>query len=121
MTGNHMIPTATVRARVNGVEEVCCRTGNGAVDAAIKALIGTVPKPAVLKEFNISAISEGSDAIGHVTLVVEDEKGRLFDAAASGDDVVLASTEAMINAINMVPEWQEQSLKKYSEPGVGGT
>jgi 2-isopropylmalate synthase len=102
MTGNHMIPTATVRARIDGVEEICSRTGNGAVDAAIKALIGTIPKPATLKEFNISAISEGSDAIGHVTLVVEDEKGRLFDAAASGDDVVLASTEAMINALNMV-------------------
>ncbi|WP_300984824.1 alpha-isopropylmalate synthase regulatory domain-containing protein, partial [Methanospirillum sp.] len=102
MTGNHMIPTATVRARIDGVEEICSRTGNGAVDAAINALIGTIPKPATLKEFNISAISEGSDAIGHVTLVVEDEKGRLFDAAASGDDVVLASTEAMINALNMV-------------------
>lgn len=102
MTGNHMIPTATVRARIDGVEEICSRTGNGAVDAAINALIGTIPKPAILKEFNISAISEGSDAIGHVTLVVEDEKGRLFDAAASGDDVVLASTEAMINALNMV-------------------
>ena len=102
MTGNHMIPTATVRAKVNGAEEICSSTGNGAVDAAINALIGTIPKPATLKEFNISAISEGSDAIGHVTLVVEDEKGRLFDAAASGDDVVLASTEAMINALNMV-------------------
>ncbi len=102
MTGNHMIPTATVRARVNGVEQVCCSTGNGSVDAAIRALIGTVPKTATLKEFNISAISEGSDALGQVTLVVEDEKGRIFDAAASGDDIVLASVEAMANALNMV-------------------
>lgn len=102
MSGNHMIPTATVRARVNGVEEICCSTGNGPVDAAIKALIGTVPKPAHLKEFNISAISEGSDAIGHVTVVIEDEKGRIFDASSSGDDIVLASTEAVINALNMV-------------------
>ncbi|PKL60475.1 MAG: 2-isopropylmalate synthase, partial [Methanomicrobiales archaeon HGW-Methanomicrobiales-4] len=102
MTGNHMIPTATVRARVGGVEQVCCSTGNGPVDAAIKAMIGTVPRYAALKEFNISAISEGSDAIAHVTLVVEDDKGRLFDAAASGDDIVLASAEAMANALNMV-------------------
>lgn len=102
MTGNHMIPTATVRARVNGIEQVCCSTGNGPVDAAIRALIGTVPKTATLKEFNISAISEGSDALGQVTLVVEDEKGRIFDAAASGDDIVLASVEAMANALNMV-------------------
>lgn len=102
MTGNHTIPTATVRAKVDGVMEVCCSTGNGPVDAAIKALIGTVPKPAHLKEFNISAISEGSDAIGHVTVVIEDEKGRVFDASSSGDDIVLASTEAVINALNMV-------------------
>lgn len=102
MTGNHMIPTATVRARVGGAEQICCCTGNGPVDAAIKALVGTVPRYAVMKEFNISAISEGSDAIGHVTVVVEDEKGRLFDAAATGDDIVLASAEAMINALNMV-------------------
>lgn len=102
MTGNHMIPTATVRARVGGTEQVYCSTGNGPVDAAIKAMIGTVPGHAALKEFNVSAISEGSDAIAHVTLVVEDEKGRLFDAAASGDDIVLASAEAMANALNMV-------------------
>ncbi|MFH0968632.1 MAG: 2-isopropylmalate synthase [Methanobacteriota archaeon] len=102
MTGNHMIPTATVRARVGGVDQVCCKTGNGPVDAAIKAMIGTIPRYAALKEFNISAISEGSDAIAHVTLVVEDDRGRLFDAAASGDDIVLASAEAMANALNMV-------------------
>lgn len=102
MTGNHMIPTATVRARVGGTEQVYCSTGNGPVDAAIRALIGTVPRPAALKEFNVSAISEGSDAIAHVALVVEDDKGRLFEAAASGDDIVLASAEAMANALNMV-------------------
>ncbi|MDD1729662.1 MAG: 2-isopropylmalate synthase [Methanospirillum sp.] len=102
MTGNHMIPTATVRARVGGSEQVCCCTGNGPVDAAIKALVGTVPRHAELKEFNVTAISEGSDAIAHVALVVEDEKGRLFDAAASGDDIVMASAEAMTNALNMV-------------------
>ena len=102
MTGNHMIPTATVRAKVNGIEQVCCKTGNGPVDAAVKAMIGTVPRYAELKEFNVSAISEGSDAIAHVSLVVEDDRGRLFDAAASGDDIVLASAEAMANALNMV-------------------
>lgn len=102
MTGNHMIPTATVRAIVQGKEEIHCSIGNGPVDAAIKALTGTVPKPTVLKEFNISAISEGSDAIAHVSLVIEDDRGRVFDAAASGDDIVLASAEAVINALNMV-------------------
>jgi 2-isopropylmalate synthase len=37
-----------------------------------------------------------------VTIAVEDEKGRVFDASSSGDDVVLASAEAMVNAINLL-------------------
>ncbi len=102
MTGNHLIPTATVRAFIEGKERVCCMTGAGPVDAAMKALIGILPNEAELKEFSISAISGGSDAIGHVTIAIEDEKGRIFDAGASGEDIVLASVEAMIHALNMV-------------------
>jgi len=102
MTGSHVLPTATVRAHVGNAQRICCMTGAGPVDAAMKALIGIIPEEAELKEFSISAISGGSDAIGHVTIAVEDNKGRIFDAGASGEDVVLASVEAMIHALNMV-------------------
>lgn len=101
MTGSDVIPTASVKALVNGVEHVYSSTGTGPVDAAIKAIMGIVPMDIQLKEFNIEAISGGSDAIGHVTIAVEDGKGRVFGASASGDDVVLASAEAVINAINL--------------------
>lgn len=102
MTGNHVIPTATVRAIVNGEEKVCSRTGDGPVDAALRAIMGIAPTNVNLKDFSISAISGGTDAIGHVTITVEDEKGRLYDAGASGEDIVIASVEAMINSINLV-------------------
>jgi 2-isopropylmalate synthase len=94
--------TATVRASVNGKEITCCRIGNGPVDAAMKAVVAIVPEALVLKEFSVSAISGGSDAIGHVSIAVEDSKGRVYDAGASSDDIVLASAEAMINALNLV-------------------
>ena len=68
----------------------------GPVDAALNAILGLVTTPIQLKEFNIEAISGGSDAIGNVTIAVEDEHGQVFDASASGDDVVIASAEAMI-------------------------
>jgi len=61
-----------------------------------------LPVKVHLKDFHVEAISGGSDAIGHVTIAVEDEHGRTFDASASGDDIVLASTEAMINALNLL-------------------
>lgn len=102
MTGNHIIPTATVRAIVNGEEKVCSRTGDGPVDAALRAIMGIAPTDVNLKDFSISAISGGTDAIGHVTITVEDEKGRLYDAGASGEDIIIASAEAMTNSINMV-------------------
>ncbi len=102
MTGNHVIPTASVKARVNGTDHVFSATGNGPVDAALKAILGTTPSRIQLKEFNIEAISGGSDAICHVTIDVEDDHGKIFDASGSGDDIVLASVEAMVNAVNLV-------------------
>jgi 2-isopropylmalate synthase len=102
LTGNHVIPTASLKARVNGKEEIRSSIGNGPVDAAMKALLEIVHVPVQLKEFNVSAISGGTDALGNVTIVVEDEKGRTFDASSSSDDIVLASVEAMIHALNLV-------------------
>lgn len=102
MTGTHSIPTASVRAVVDGAERVAACTGNGPVDAALRAIGKIVPLPVTLKEFEIEAISGGSDAIAHVTIAVEDERGRIFDASSSGDDIVLASAEAMVNAINLL-------------------
>ena len=115
MTGNHVIPTASVRATVEGVEHVFSSVGNGPVDAAIKAILGIIPTPIHLKEFNIEAISGGTDALGHVTIAIEDEQGRVFDASASSDDIILASVEAVINAINLVC----RTRKNDHRPGAG--
>jgi 2-isopropylmalate synthase len=102
MTGNHMIPTASVKAMVNGKEHIFSAVGNGPVDAALNAILGITPTKLQLKEFNIEAISGGSDAMCHVTIAVEDERGRIFDASGSGDDIVLSSVEAMVNAVNTI-------------------
>ena len=101
MTGNHAIPTASVRAQVNGTEHVYSSVGNGPVDAALKAIVGIIPAKIQLTEFNIEAISGGSDAMCHVTIAVEDEHGHSYDASGSGDDIVLASVDALVNAINL--------------------
>ncbi|MDN7023978.1 2-isopropylmalate synthase [Methanoculleus sp. FWC-SCC1] len=102
MTGNHVLSTASVRATVNGTEHTFSSVGNGPVDAAVKAILGILPAPIHLKEFHIDAISGGTDALGHVTIAVEDARGRVFEASGSSDDIVLASVEAVINAINLV-------------------
>ena len=102
ITGNHVIPTASLKATVNGVEHVASAVGVGPVDAALRAIMGILPTQVSLKEFKIEAISGGSEAIGHVTVALEDEKGHIFDASGTGDDIVIASVEAMVNAINLL-------------------
>jgi 2-isopropylmalate synthase len=68
----------------------------------MKALLAIAPGKIQLKSYQVEAISGGSDALGCVTIEVEDEKGRIFDAAASNSDIVIASAEAMVNALNVV-------------------
>ena len=101
-SGSHAIPTASVRAMIHGENKICSRTGDGPVDAAMKALLAIAPGKVHLKSFQVEAISGGSDALGCVTIEVEDEKGRIFDASASNSDIVIASAEAMVNALNIV-------------------
>ena len=37
----------------------------------------------------------------HVTVAVEDEQGKIYDTSGSGDDIVLSSVEALVNAVNL--------------------
>ncbi|WP_067052388.1 2-isopropylmalate synthase [Methanofollis ethanolicus] len=105
-TGTHSMPTASVSLIVDGAEKVGCSTGNGPVDAAMKAILRCLDEPVHLKEFAVESISGGTDAIGHVTITVEDRAGHIFDASASSDDIVIASVDAMINAINLLQRVQ---------------
>jgi 2-isopropylmalate synthase len=97
---------------VNGREHVHSAVGNGPVDAALTAILGIVPSKIQLREFNIEAISGGSDAICHVTIGVEDEHGHTYDAGASGDDIVITSVEAMVNAINLANRMEKGGKRK---------
>ena len=103
MTGNMVTPTATVRLMVDGKQYVGARTGVGPVDAALKAvesLMGGDGNEMRLREFRMEAITGGSDALAEVMVGVEDGKGRMITARAAREDIVQASVEALINAMN---------------------
>jgi len=48
----------------------------------------------------MDAISGGSDALAEVYVTVEDEEGRSFTARGASEDIVMASVNAVINAVN---------------------
>jgi len=55
-----------------------------------------------IREYRLESITGGSDALAEVTIKVEDVDGNVLSSRKSGEDVVVASVEAMIDAINKV-------------------
>jgi len=100
-TGNSIMPTASVKAVVDGKERTACATGVGPVDAALNALSEVSgERSAKLKEYKLEAISGGSDAVCEVTVTIEDAEGRRRSGFAIGQDIVMASVEAMASGMN---------------------
>lgn len=104
VTGKGLVPTASVRLRLNGKEYTSAETGVGPVDAAIKAVQKMID-PSIqlqLKEYRLEAITGGSDALADAVVKVEDANGAVVSAGAAREDVVVASVEAMVEAINKI-------------------
>jgi 2-isopropylmalate synthase len=85
--GTAAIPTATVRVR--GPEHQILTDsaqGTGPVDAVYRAINRVIKQPNVLTEFSIKAITEGIDAVGDVTIRIEEEGASNGNGDAAGGD-----------------------------------
>ncbi|MEM0350695.1 MAG: 2-isopropylmalate synthase [Archaeoglobaceae archaeon] len=102
ITGNKITPTAVVNAKVFGNKMVASAIGVGPVDASLKAVLQLVGGKMQIKEFRLDAISGGSDAIAEVYVTVEDENGNVFTSRGASQDIVMASFDAVINAVNFL-------------------
>ena len=98
--GNREIPTATVRLiNPNGTSITEASTGTGPVDAVYKAINKITNVPNRLIEFRVDAVTEGIDAIGDVTIKVEQD-GKTYAGRGSDTDIIVASAKAYMNALN---------------------
>ncbi|MEM1578130.1 MAG: 2-isopropylmalate synthase [Archaeoglobaceae archaeon] len=100
ITGNRVTPTAVVNAQVSGEKKVASAIGVGPVDASLKAVLQLVGGRMQIREFRLDAISGGSDAIAEVYVTVEDENGNIFTSRGASQDIVMASFDAVLNALN---------------------
>ncbi len=98
-TGKGVTPIAAIRLNVAGEEFEAASTGNGPLDASIKALKQIIRRKMTLKEMTIQALSKGSDDVCKVHMQVENE-GHLYYGFGSDTDIVTASVEAYIDCIN---------------------
>ena len=98
-TGKGVRSVASIGLQVANEHFESAASGNGPVDAAINALKNIIKRKMILKEFTIQAISKGSDDLGKVHMQVEYE-GHLYYGFGANTDIVTASVEAYIDAIN---------------------
>lgn len=98
-TGKGVKSVASIGLNISGQKFEAASSGNGPVDAAIKALKKIILKQMTLKEFTIQAISKGSDDVGKVHMQVEYD-GQMYYGFGANTDIVTASVEAYIDCIN---------------------
>ena len=99
-TGTTNIPTATVsikRPDEQIVQTAC--TGNGSVEALYKAIAAIIIEDTKLLDYQISSIGGGKDALAVSTYPI-DVNGETFNGRGTASDVLEASANAYINAVN---------------------
>ncbi len=91
---------ASVCLNLSGVKRFEAAAGNGPVDAGIKAVKKAISNSDMtIQEFLIQAISKGSDDTGKVHMQVE-YQGNVYYGFSANTDIIAASVEAFVDAIN---------------------
>ena len=82
-------------------------TGNGMIDAAIAAVSEATGVSGQLKDFQVSSVTGGGDALGAVVVQLATE-GREVTGRGVATDVVEASARAYLNAVNKIVRLRER-------------
>ena len=98
-SGTSLTPVAALTLLVNGEEQRITSEGSGPVDAIFEAIRELYPHSATLQLFQISAVTEGTDAQATVSVRLE-ENGRTVTGKASDTDTMAAAAYAYVNALN---------------------
>jgi 2-isopropylmalate synthase len=98
-SGTAAIPTATVRLRINDATREGAAIGDGPVDAVCKAISAVTGTSARLERYEIRAVTSGTEAMGEVTVQL-DEAGRRVVGRGASTDVIEASAKAYIDGLN---------------------
>ena len=98
-SGTGIKPNASLTLTVAGKENSVRCEGDGPVDAIFNAIHEAYPHAATLQLFQISAVTEGTDAQAQVSVRLE-ENGRTVTGKASDTDTMAAAAYAYVNALN---------------------
>ncbi len=110
-SGDNLMPTATVKLYFKGEERTATSTGNGPVDATIRAIQKALGINTKLLDYSIKALTPNTDAQAEARVVLE-----LDGVKASGrgvdTDIIKASVDAFVDAVNRAIMRKEYILQK---------
>jgi 2-isopropylmalate synthase len=90
---------ATLTLDVDGKHHTHESTGDGPVDATFRAIKAIVPHEARMPLYQVSAVTEGTDAQAEVAVRLEAD-GKMVTGRGSDTDTLVASARAYVSALN---------------------
>ena len=99
-TGNGMTPTASVKLTINNEEKIGTGVGDGPIDALSSAVWTIIDQPVKLEEYNLKAITGGTDALADVSIKLIDNNDKIYMGRAVHEDVIRAGLLAIISGLN---------------------
>jgi len=116
--GDRARPTATVTLISPQGEELSdAAIGTGPVDAVYKAINRVVNVPNQLIEFSVQSVTAGIDAIGEVTIRLR-HNDRVYSGRAANTDIIVASAQAYVNALNRLSGTLQKAGMRSAESGI---
>ncbi len=104
--GTGITPTATVEMEVHGKAVKQTGTGDGPVDAVYRTIAAITGTKSKLDAYLVKGITGGTDALGEVTVKVE-EQGKKVAGHGADTDIIVASAKAYVNALNKLEYWKK--------------
>jgi len=98
VSGNHVLPTATVEVEVDAERRSASAVGNGPLDAALKAADAALGLDLALLDLHTRAVASGKDALAEVTVRVRHADQETVGVASSTDSIE-AALKAYLSAV----------------------
>jgi len=103
-----ILPTAHVVMSIGADKFEAEMQGGGPVDAAFKAIEKVVHSGTELQLYSVNNITSGTDAQGEVTVRLA-RGGRIVNGQGADTDIVVASAQAYLNALNKLQDSAERA------------
>jgi 2-isopropylmalate synthase len=124
--GSRRDPHAKVAVKTPSAEEVVGEgSGDGPVDAIFSAIQSATGTDCELRQYTVSAVTEGEDALGEVTVMLR-AHGRLASGQGVATDILEASARAYVRALSTALEGaavraaEEVTAEAATEPATPG-